>query len=67
LLSNRGPSNDPVPRNTWPGAIGALAGGDAAMPVGIAYPHGLVEHRKGPATTFGSVVSQTELPGRWLC
>jgi hypothetical protein len=38
-----------------------------AMPIGIADPVGLVEHRRGPAQTFRLVVGKTELPGRWLC
>jgi hypothetical protein len=35
------------------------------MPIGIAYPVGLVEHRRGPATTIRLVVNKNELPGRW--
>jgi hypothetical protein len=34
-------------------ALGVLADRTAAMPIGIAYPVGLVDHRKGPAKTFG--------------
>jgi len=37
------------------------------MPIGIAYPVGLVRHRKGPATTFRLVVGKVELEGRWIC
>jgi hypothetical protein len=37
------------------------------MPIGIAYPAGLFEHRQGPATTFRLAVNKTELRGRWLC
>jgi hypothetical protein len=37
------------------------------MPIGIAYPVGLVEHRRGPAKTFRLVVNKVELEGRWLC
>ena len=37
------------------------------MPIGIAYPVGLVEHRPGPAKTFGLVVGKVELEGRWIC
>jgi hypothetical protein len=37
------------------------------MPIGIEYPVGRVERRRGPATTFRLVVNETELPGRWLC
>jgi hypothetical protein len=48
-------------------ALGVLAGRAAAMPIRIAYPVGLVEHRRGAATTFRLVVGKVELPGRWLC
>ena len=44
-----------------------LADRTAAMPIGIAYPVGLVEHRRGPAKTFRLVVGKVELPGRWIC
>jgi hypothetical protein len=44
-----------------------LAGREAAMPVGIAYSVGLVEHRRGPAKTFRRVANKTKLAGRWLC
>jgi hypothetical protein len=37
------------------------------MPIGIACPVGLVEHRRGPAQTFRLVIDKTELPGHWLC
>jgi hypothetical protein len=38
-----------------------------AMPIGIAYPVRLVEHRRGPATTFRLVVGKVEMPGRGTC
>jgi hypothetical protein len=65
-LSNWGPSNGPILGRDCPGAIGVLVDGEA-MPIGIAYPVGLVEHRRGPAQTFRLVVGKTELPERWLC
>jgi hypothetical protein len=37
------------------------------MPIGIAYPGGLVEQLRGPAKTFRLVVRKVELPGRWVC
>jgi hypothetical protein len=43
-----------------------LTEGDA-MPNGIAYPVGLVEHRRGPAQMFRLVINDTELPGPWVC
>ena len=64
-LSNWGPQTGPILGNNYPGAIGVLDEGEA-MPIGIAHPAGLVEHRKELATTFGLVVNQTELPGHWL-
>jgi len=48
-------------------ALGVLAGRMAAMPIGIAYLVGLVEHRRGPAQTFRLVVGKLELPRRFLC
>jgi hypothetical protein len=66
FVSNRGPRTGPILGNDTPGAIGVLAEGEP-MPIGIAYPVGLVEHRRGPAQTFRLVVSKAELPGHWLC
>jgi hypothetical protein len=43
------------------------ADGDDAMLIGIVYPVGLVEHRRGPATTVRLVINKTELPAHWLC
>jgi hypothetical protein len=40
-----------------------LAEGEA-MPIGIAYPVGSVEHRRGPATTFRLVVNNVALQRR---
>jgi hypothetical protein len=57
----------PIRGNDTVGAVGVLAEGDAAMPIGIAYPVGLVEHHRGPAQTFRLVVNKTELPERRLC
>ena len=44
-----------------------LAYSTAAMPIGIAYPVGPVEHRRGPAKILRLVVGKVELPGRWIC
>jgi hypothetical protein len=65
-VSNWGPRTGPIRGNDCPGAIGVLAEADAAMPIGIAYAVGLVEHRRGPAQTFRLIVNKTELPGRRL-
>jgi hypothetical protein len=37
------------------------------MPIGIAYPVGQVESRRGPAVTFRLTIGKVELEGRWLC
>jgi hypothetical protein len=37
------------------------------MPIGIAFPVGQVEHRRGPAATFRLMIDKVELEGRWLC
>ena len=47
-------------------ALGVLADRAAAIPIGTAYPVGLIEHRLGPAKTIRLVVNKVELPGRWL-
>jgi hypothetical protein len=67
FLSNWGPRDGPILGRDCPGAIGVLTEGKAAMPIGIAYPVGLVEHQRGPAQTFRLVVNKVELPGRWIC
>jgi len=36
------------------------------MLIGIAYPVGLVEHRRGPAKTFRPVVGKVEMAARWM-
>ena len=65
-LSNFGPLDGPILGRDCPGAMGVQVEGKL-MPVGIAYPVGLVEHRRGPAQTFRLVIGKTELAGRWLC
>jgi hypothetical protein len=50
-----------------PPALGVVTQRSEPMPIGIAFPDGHVEHRKGPAVTFRLVVGKTELPGRWIC
>jgi hypothetical protein len=35
--------------------------------IGIAGARGPVEHRLGPATTFGRVLNKTELPAHRVC
>jgi hypothetical protein len=40
---------------------------ESLLSIGIAYPVGLVRHRKGPAATFRLVVNKVELPECWMC
>jgi len=37
------------------------------MPIGIAFPVGQVEHRRGPVATFHLMIGKVALEGRWLC
>jgi hypothetical protein len=37
------------------------------MPIGIAYPVGLVEHRRGLARTYRLVVDKAAQLRRWIC
>jgi hypothetical protein len=46
-----------------PPALGVLAERVGALPIGIAYPCGLVQHRRGSAKTFRLVVNKVELEG----
>jgi hypothetical protein len=46
FFSTWSPRTGPILGNDCPSAIGVLAVGEA-MPIGIAYPVGLVEHRRG--------------------
>ena len=36
------------------------------IPIGIAYPVGLVEGRRGPLKTFRLVLGKVELEGQWI-
>ena len=66
FLTNWGPLDGPILARDEPPALGIIAP-DALLPIGIAYPVGLVEHSKGPAVTFRLVVHKVEMPGRWIC
>jgi hypothetical protein len=65
FYTNWGPLNGPILGESP--ALGVLAERVGALPIGIAYPVGLVEHRRGRAKTFRLVVNKVELEGRWLC
>jgi hypothetical protein len=62
-----GPPNGPILRRDEPPALGVVADPNRPMPIGIAYPVGQVEHRRGPAATFRLAIGKAELEGRWLC
>jgi hypothetical protein len=71
-VTNWGPLDGPILGRSSPPALSVfLAGerlpGDVGLPIGIAYPTGLVERRRGPAVTFRLAIGKTELEGRWLC
>ena len=65
FYTNWGPIDGPILDESP--ALGVLAERAGGLPVGIAYPVGLVEHRRGRAKTFRLVVNKVELEGRWLC
>jgi hypothetical protein len=64
--TNFGPTDGPLLHRDTPGPLGVLVDDDL-MPVGIAFPAGMVASRRGPATVFRLVVGQAEIEGRWLC
>ena len=67
FFSTWGPPDGPILRRDEPPALGVVASRGQPMPIGIAFPVGLVAHRRGPATTFRLVIGKVELVGRWLC
>jgi hypothetical protein len=66
-FSRWGPESGPILGRDDPAAIGVHDSPDNPMPIGMAFPRGLVEHRRGPAVAFRLVVVVVELEGRWLC
>jgi hypothetical protein len=66
-LSTWGPLDGPILRRDEPPALGVVAPDLLPMPIGIAYPVGQVEGRRGPAVTFRLTIGKVELEGRWLC
>jgi hypothetical protein len=62
-----GPVDGPILRRHEPPALGVVAAPDWPMPIGIAFPVGQVEHRRGPAVTFRLMIGKVDLEGRWLC
>jgi hypothetical protein len=60
------PPRSTLGRNRSP-ALGVVAACDQHMPLGTAFPAGLVAHRSGPAVAFRLVFGTVELEGRWLC
>jgi hypothetical protein len=67
FFSSFGPADGPILARHESPALGVLASPDERMPIGIAFPTGLMAHRKGPAKTFRLVIGKTELSGRWIC
>src|SRR5438445_381685 len=67
FYSTWGPLDGPILGRDHPPALGVVGKAAPGMPIGIAYPVGLVEHRRGPAKTFRLVIGKVELEGRWLC
>jgi hypothetical protein len=65
FFTNWGPLDGPILYESP--ALGVLAESAGGLPVGIAYPVSLVEHRRGRARTFRLIVNETELDGRWMC
>jgi hypothetical protein len=50
-----------------PGALSIFALFGQPMPIGTAFPAGLVVNRQGPAVAYRLVISKVEIEGRWLC
>jgi hypothetical protein len=67
FYSTWGPCDGPILGAHEPPALGVVDAPGAIWPIGIAYPVGLVAHRRGPATTFRLIIRKVELEGRWLC
>jgi hypothetical protein len=62
-----GPTDGPILARDHPPTLGVVDAPDAVWSIGIAYPWGQVEHRRGPARTFRLTIGKVELEGRWIC
>jgi hypothetical protein len=67
FVTNWGPLDRPILGRDAPPALGVLISPAEPMPIGIAFPAGLVAHPQGPAVTFRLVIGKEELPDRYLC
>jgi hypothetical protein len=67
FYSTWGPLDGPILRSHQPPAIGVVGEPGGAWPIGMAFPTGQVEHRRGPAVTWRLIIKKVELEGRWLC
>lgn len=65
FYANSGPLDGPIVGDSP--ALGVVLDRRTEVPVGIAFPVGVVEHRGGPAAVFRLVFTKGELPGRWIC
>jgi hypothetical protein len=66
-LTTWGPLNGPFLGRDRSPALGVVAARDWPMPIGTAFPAGLVAHRQGTAVAFRLIFGTIELEGRWLC
>jgi hypothetical protein len=66
-FSRWGPESGPILGRDDPAAIGVHDSPDNPMPIGMALPRGLVEHRRGPAKVFRILIRGVEIDGLWLC
>jgi hypothetical protein len=67
FFSTWGPLDGPILRSDEPPAIGVVGEPGGAWPIGMAFPTGQVEHRRGAAVTFRLIIRKVELEGRYLC
>jgi hypothetical protein len=66
-FSTWGRPDGPILAREEPPVLGVITAPDEAMPAGMAFPDGQVEHRTGPALTRPLVLGKVELTGRWIC
>jgi hypothetical protein len=67
-FANWGPKDGPILGRDRSPAIEVFHTADAShLPIGIAYPVGLIPGRNGPVKTFRLVIQDNELDGRFIC
>jgi hypothetical protein len=67
FYSTWGPLDGPILRSDEPPTIGVVGEPGGAWSIGMAFPTGQIEHRRGPAVTFRLVVGDLEPEERWPC